>query len=282
MKGEEMEKQIKLSENLSGELAKIERVLAADTIAKLNGFMDLKISGIDDKSGYTEVHKALQYTKKQRIAVENMRQQLKRAAIDYGRAVDGAAKSIQAIIEPVETYLSEIRQSIDDEKQRIIEEQKRAEAARRAQIEIDQIWDQAHEENDRINREREEREAEAARLEAQRIEQERKEAELAAKQAEIERLEREAKIAREAADAERQRIREAEERAAKEKAKHEAAEVLRRQQAPDKLKLSMFCDELTSVIENAPTLIDARLAGLLGADLSIMVEIRDRLKKLSL
>lgn len=249
-----MEKQIKLSENLSGELAKIERVLAADTIKKLNGFMDLKISGIDDKSGYSEVHKALQYTKKQRIAVENMRQQLKRAALDYGRAVDSAAKSIRAIIEPVETYLAETRQKIDDEKQRIIEDRKRAEAERRAQIEIDRIWDQAHTDNDQFSREKAEREAEAARLEAQRIEQERKEAELAAKQAEIERLERESKIAREAAEAERQRIREAEEKAAKEKAKREAEEERRRQQAPDMEKIGAYFTALGNV--SVPTLKD--------------------------
>ena len=285
---------------LQSELQRLASLVVADRIAEISKYKELRINGINDIAGYKAVFQALQDIKQDRIKVEKMRKALKQDALDYGRAVDAKAKEIQALIEPVEEHLKAEREAIDNEKARIEQEKKTA-------AEIAACLDEAYAANEQFDRQKEE----AARLEAQRLEQERKEAELAAKQAEIERKEREAQIAREAEERARQKA-EAEIQAAKlaqEKAEREAkeatererqriqaeqaakeaearlraeAEAKRKQQAPDKIKLSIFCDALTSVIDNAPMLTDARLAGLLGADLSIMTEIRDRLKKLSL
>ncbi|MCE5223781.1 hypothetical protein LLG10_06330 [bacterium] len=100
-----------------------------------NQYCQLTINGLNDKEGYELVHKARMNVRDLRVKIEKKRKELKADSIAYGNAVDGEAKRINALIEPIETYLADQEQAIDAEKERIRkakEEERMAEI--RAQI----------------------------------------------------------------------------------------------------------------------------------------------------
>lgn len=101
--------------------------------AMASEYMPLFVNGIKDADGLARVHEARMVVKAHRVAVEKMRVELKADALAYGRAVDGEAKRLAALLEPIETHLSEEENMVAEEKARIEQE---AEDAKRAALQI--------------------------------------------------------------------------------------------------------------------------------------------------
>lgn len=169
------------------------------------------------------------FLREKRIAIEDARKKLKEQSLREGKAIDGIANVLKALIVPIEEYLEKQEKFVEikkaeklealriemerkEEEERIAKE--KAEAEERERIKI---------ENDRLKKEAEEREKkhreEQAKAEAERKKQEealrleREKAEKERQEAERKRLEAEAK-----ARAEQDRIKkEAEEKLAKER-----------------------------------------------------------------
>ena len=89
-------------------------------IAKLSErYMPLTIAGIDDTEGFREVHSARMVCKNHRVDIEKTRKALKEDALKFGRIVDGEAKRLTALLEPIETHLETEEKRVADEKERI-------------------------------------------------------------------------------------------------------------------------------------------------------------------
>jgi hypothetical protein len=116
-------------ETIKNELAKYNVTDAA--IAKLNtDYMALTVRDVFDNVGYEMVKKARIDIKKRRVEVEKTRVTLKAESLEYGRRVDGEAKRITALLEPIETHLIGQEKIVDDEKARIKAEAERIGAER--------------------------------------------------------------------------------------------------------------------------------------------------------
>jgi len=96
-------------------------------------FMPLRVEGIDDKVGFVLVHTARMVVKAKRVAVEKTRVDLKADALAYGRAVDGEAKRLTDLMQPIEDHLEEQEMAVVREKARIAKE---AEDAKRAALQV--------------------------------------------------------------------------------------------------------------------------------------------------
>ena len=68
-------------------------------------YMGLAIAGPEDRKGYLAVSEARKDVKARRVKVEHARKALKEDALAYGRLVDGEAKRITAMLEPIEQHL---------------------------------------------------------------------------------------------------------------------------------------------------------------------------------
>jgi hypothetical protein len=137
-------------------------------------YMPLKIAGVEDAEGFKAVHSARMVVREHRVAVEKTRKELKADALEYGRKVDGEAKRLTAMLEPIEDHLTAEESAYNQAKELIRNAAKiKAEAEEKAR-----------------------QEAEAARLKAEH------DAEVARLKAESERLAAE----RAAMEAERQKI----------------------------------------------------------------------------
>lgn len=107
-----------MSDFIKTELQKFSITDAA--IAKLSAeFLALKVKGLDDKEGLTEVHSARMVVRARRIEVEKKRKELKESSLSFGRAVDGEAKRITALLLPIETHLENEESIIEKEKERL-------------------------------------------------------------------------------------------------------------------------------------------------------------------
>lgn len=95
-------------------------------------YLQLTISGVEDKAGFDVVHKARMVVRKKRGEVEKTRKALKFEVLRYGRTVDGEAKRITALLEPIESHLLAEETKVTDEQNRIKRE---AEEARQAALE---------------------------------------------------------------------------------------------------------------------------------------------------
>jgi hypothetical protein len=188
-------------------------------------YLPLRIDGLDDDENYNKVYQALQVVKVPRIAIEKARKEEKQEALDYGRAVDRAAKEIQSLIEPIETHLKNERKRIDDLKEEIKQKDLYNQ-------EIAEVWDEAQEANKQFNAHI----AEEKRLEELRLEQERKEAELKARQDEIERKEREERIRQEEREKAEREKQEAIERAKRAQQEAEERAKLEKLRAEERIK----------------------------------------------
>lgn len=170
------------------------------------------------------------FLRDKRIAIEKSRKQLKEQSLREGKAIDGIANVLKALIEPIEEYLDkqehfiEIKQKEEAERLRI-EEEKKLEA-------------------ERIKREKEEREEkERLRLENEKL---RKEAE----KREKERLAREDTINKERLKAEDEK-KAIEEKARKEKEEADRARKLAEQKAEaEKKKLLAEQERLKAELES--------------------------------
>ncbi len=118
------------------EVARIEYPVAMTVITDLQErYSGLTIAGIDDKAGLLAVDEARKEVKRLKIQVENRRKELKADALEYGRKVDAAAKTLSEPLEALEALLAGRQKVITDELARI--EQQRADelyASRRDQL----------------------------------------------------------------------------------------------------------------------------------------------------
>lgn len=199
--------------------------IAADWKAKAEA---IKVSGTDQVAEMKMARTGRLFLKDKRVAIENLRKQLKEESLREGQAIDRVARELKGLIEPIETYLesqekyAEIQENIrrsnlrDTRLPALVELGYNTSAGDPADLtegEYTQLIDSlkaikaAKMEAERVEQERLERER--RELEATR-ERERKElAELRAKQAEAERIDREFR-------AEQERIRQQNERERKE------------------------------------------------------------------
>jgi len=236
-------------------------------IAKLaEEYMPLTIAGVEDTAGFEVVHSARMDIKARRVAVEKVRKEEKAVALEYGRTVDGIAKRITSLLEPIETHLEDEEGRYNAAKEAIRNAARlkaEAEAKAIADAEAARLKAEHDAEVERLRKEREALDAERAR---QQAEQERLAAERRAVEAEAKRLAdieaarlrkiEEERIASEAAERARieteQRLaREASENAAREKRLAEEAEAARlRAEAlrPDREKLLSVADKIESIV----------------------------------
>lgn len=98
-------------------------------------YAGLTIAGVDDKAGLLAVDEARKEVKRLKIQVENRRKKLKADALEYGRKVDAAAKTLSEPLEALEALLAGRQKVITDEQARI-EQQKQDElcASRRDRL----------------------------------------------------------------------------------------------------------------------------------------------------
>lgn len=91
----------------------------------------LEIAGPDDRKGFDRVHEARMDVRDLRITTEKRRKAAKEAVTQFGKALDGAANKIFALIEPLESSLQAKEDAYNAAKERIKAE---AEAARKAKL----------------------------------------------------------------------------------------------------------------------------------------------------
>ena len=85
---------------------------------------------ITNSTGYKAVVVGIGEIRAYRVQVETKRKELKREALDFGRAVDGEAKRITTLLWPIENRLKEVRKIEDDRKAAIKAEKERIEQER--------------------------------------------------------------------------------------------------------------------------------------------------------
>ena len=156
------------------------------------------------------------FLRDKRISVEKARKELKEQSLREGKAIDGIANVLKAVIIPTEEYL--------EKQEKFIEIKKKAEDdAHRAEVE-------RRMEEERIAEEKAKAEAEAAERERVRLENERLKAEAIEreKQAEIERKKQQAELDKQRKSAEAERAKQAK-KLADQKAKQDA--ILAKQKA---------------------------------------------------
>jgi colicin import membrane protein len=108
-------------------------------IAKLGSdYMALTVKDASDTPGYEIVKRARIDIKKRRVEVEKTRVTLKAESLEYGRRVDGEAKRITALLEPIEAHLIGQEKIVEDEKARLKAEAE-AKEAERLQVRVDRI-----------------------------------------------------------------------------------------------------------------------------------------------
>jgi DNA repair exonuclease SbcCD ATPase subunit len=269
----------KAPSHIETELAKF-TITDAAIATMAEKYMPLSINGLDDKDGYDKVHAARMVVKGKRVEIEKIRKELKKDALAFGKAVDGEAKRITALLEGIEGHLSDQQSAVDDEKERIKREKIeaiQAEQERKEQEERDLIAKQ--EEAAKLAREKVMAEEEA-RLKAERerqkkveAEQRKKEVALKTAQEKVEAEQRALLEAKEKAIADNERSAELE--AAKKKAakdaiteakkkeeKAKAAAERREELKPDKEKLVALAEAIGSF--PLPTVKDAMAKSILG------------------
>jgi hypothetical protein len=68
-------------------------------------YMELVVTGPQDQEGYKSAEVALKKVVRMRTSVEKKRKELKADSVRYGKAVDGEARRIRELIEPIEEHL---------------------------------------------------------------------------------------------------------------------------------------------------------------------------------
>ena len=146
------------------------------------------------------------FLRDKRIAIEKTRKTMKEQSLREGKAIDGIANILKALIVPVEKYLDEQEHFVEIRDAKIAEEEKIAEERRAEEARI-AAEEAERKEQERIRKENEHLHKEAVKKEA-------------ALKAERERVEKARLEAEEKANAEKKRI---EDKARKERKAHEAA-----------------------------------------------------------
>jgi len=108
------------------------KIVGENEVAKMQSeFLSLKVDGIKDKAGLLKVEEAHKKVKSTCADIEKTRKGLKEAALVYGREVDGQAKKLMAMLEPIRDHLGAERDRIEKEKEEV-----KHEAERKAQAEL--------------------------------------------------------------------------------------------------------------------------------------------------
>ena len=187
---------------------------------------DIVVKSADDKAEMQMARVGRLFLKDKRIAIEKARVELKEQALREGKAIDGIANILKALIVPIEEYLDkqerfvEIREAELTEKKRV-EEEERIEKERLAQEEADRKeQERIRLENIKLQKEaiarekkmaeeqekaRKEQELADAKLKAEQEAHEKAQEEIRAK-AEAERIKADKIIAEEKAKAEAERL----------------------------------------------------------------------------
>lgn len=130
-------------------------------------YSGIKITSADDKENYELARLALSDLRSKRVAVESLRESLKRPFLEVGKAIDAEAKRITSELVEIENPVKAEKQRIDDEKKAAKEAEEKAHAEA-LQIEREKLQAAA----------REKAEAERAQAEAEKLAAEQKAAEL--------------------------------------------------------------------------------------------------------
>lgn len=85
-------------------------------------YMALKISGIEDKEGYLAVHRARIDVKSRRVAVTKKGKELREDFIRRQKLVIADERRIVGMLQPIEDYLTDEENRIDNERERIRQE----------------------------------------------------------------------------------------------------------------------------------------------------------------
>jgi len=94
--------------------------VAEAEIAKMSAiYMDLVITDLEDKEQFNQVRDARLVVKGKRVAVEKERKDLKSEALKWGKKVDGKAKLLFGLLEPIETHLQAEENKVKAEQERI-------------------------------------------------------------------------------------------------------------------------------------------------------------------
>ena len=91
----------------------------------------LEIAGPDDRKGFDRVHEARMDVRDLRITTEKRRKAAKEAVTQFGKALDGAANKIFALIEPLESSLQAKEDAYNAAKEAI---KRQAEEVRKAKL----------------------------------------------------------------------------------------------------------------------------------------------------
>jgi len=114
------------------EYARNELAKADPVIEQLReDYMGITVTGPDDDAGFHSADTALKRVVRLRTSVEKTRKELKADALKYGKVVDGEARRIRELIEPIESHLKKQADIVRLERARIKAE---AERAREAQV----------------------------------------------------------------------------------------------------------------------------------------------------
>lgn len=210
----------------------------------------LKVSGIDDKEGYEVVKTARIGVKNRRVEVEKKRKELKADSVAFGKAVDGEAKRIFALIAPIEDHLIAQEKIVEDEKDRVKEE--KAEKERKEGEERQKEFEEANRvEEERLEKVRLEQEATAAELKKQQDKIDADNKRIADEEVEKERLANVQKVEEEAAELARinanKEQEEKEEQERKDVEQAQKDEALRVAMLPDKEKLLLYAERLRAI-----------------------------------
>jgi hypothetical protein len=94
-------------------------------------FMALAVTDVESRAQLAVVHEARMTVKSARVEVEKTRKRLKEDALRWGKVVDGEAKRITALMEPIEEHLAA--------EERKVEEHKAAQAAEALRVRLDAL-----------------------------------------------------------------------------------------------------------------------------------------------
>ncbi len=199
---------------------------------------------VTDESQWGEMKMAREgrlFLREKRIAIENTRKKLKEQSLREGKAIDGIANVLKALIVPIEEHLDaqehfiENKKKAEEEARRLEAEKVLREKEEKERLEKEAEERRIREENERLKKEAEareaaakkEREAAERKLAKERASAEAKlKAEREARERELAEERRKAEAERKAAEAKAQKEREAERKAAAleaEKIRQEAA-----------------------------------------------------------
>jgi len=224
-------------------------------------YLPLHIADVSDRAGFELVHRARMNVRAKRCEVEKVRKELKADALKYGQEVDGEARRIKALLEPIESHLQAEEEKHEAEKEAIrnaarlkaeAEEKAKAEAeAARAKAEHDAEVERLRIEREALEAERAAIEAEQAKIDTARAEVEAERQRLAdieeARQREIETQRRAAAAAEQAKiDTENRIARQAAEAKAYAEAE-EAARIKAEALRPDRVKLAAVASAVSAI-----------------------------------